>query len=375
MSRLSYAIAFTKNFEAMVEFYAEQVGLRIRRRDAQWVEFETGGATLALHEQRDVKKQGLILRFAIDDLDARRRAVESHGVKMEAEFRLPDGRAADIWDPERNLISFLEPLAPPPAGVGPALERAILNARDFGRAVSFYRGSIGLHVATESEHWVEFDTGETRLAVHHRPKGEDHPRHAEQPIALVFGTDDLSEWCETMRARGMHFVTAPVMEDFGVYAEAVDPDGRIVVFHEPPPAESLEEELAHAYEDDGAPRRVAIRKPVRKASATASMMALKPIHKEKPSRARRRRPSGTTMAVASVRGAGPEHARLRPKKTADEKKARVKPAVGRDRKAEQRSLASQRSAAARASKARPVKRASANSGRRKGGTARRGGGR
>jgi predicted enzyme related to lactoylglutathione lyase len=369
MSRLSYAIAFTKNVDAMIEFYAEQVGLRVRRRDPEWVEFETGGATLALHEQRDEKKQGLLLRFALDDLDAQRRALESRGIRMEAEFRLPNGRVADAWDPEGNLVSFLQALKPPPAGIGPVLERAIVNARDFGRAVSFYRGPLGLSVATEAENWVEFDTGDTRLTVHHRPADGDHPRHAEQPIALVFGTDDLTEWCETMRARGMHFVTAPMTEDFGVYAEAVDPDGRIVVFHEPPPAETVEEELAEAYEDDGAPRRVAMRKPLKKASATASMMALKPIHKSKPaSKGRRRRPSATTMAVASVRGAGPERARLKPKRTADEKKARVKPAIGRDRKAEMRTLTNQRSEAARASKSRPVKRASANSVRRKSGS-------
>jgi hypothetical protein len=161
---------------------------------------------------------------------------------------------------------------------------------------------MGLQRGDGDEHWVEFDTGATRLAVHHRPEDEDHPRHAEQPIALVFGSDDLTEWCEAMRRRGMHFVTAPVMEEFGVYAEAVDPDGRIVVFHEPPPPASLEEELAAAYEDDGAPQRVAIRKPLKKASTTASQMALKPVHKEKPSSARRR-PSATTMEVSKVRGA------------------------------------------------------------------------
>jgi predicted enzyme related to lactoylglutathione lyase len=208
---------------------------------------------------------------------------------MEAEFRLPNGRAADVWDPEGNLISFLEARQPLPPGSGPALGRALLNVRDFGRAVSFFRGSMGLRVVEETTHWAEFDTGETRLAVHHRPAGGDHPRHAEQPIALVFATEDLTEWCEAMRGRGLRFMTAPVMEDFGVYAEAADPDGRIVVFHEPPPPASLEEELAEEYEDEGAPRRAAIRKPLKKASATVSMMApADPQEQEKPKRRRPR---------------------------------------------------------------------------------------
>ncbi|HEY2955139.1 MAG TPA: VOC family protein [Candidatus Eisenbacteria bacterium] len=365
MSRLMYAIAFTRNFDSMKEFYTQLVGLPVRNEEPQWVEFDTGGAILALHEMRDENKQGMVLRFVTPDLDAERRAIEGRGARMEAPFRLATGRGADVWDPEGNLISLFEPQTPARPGAGPGIERVILNVRDFGRAVSFYRGPMGLAVAGEAEHWVEFDTGDARLTVHHRPADGEHPRHAEQPVAVVFGTDDLSEWCETMRGRGLHFVTAPVTEEFGVYAEAADPDGRIVVFCEPPPPVSLEEELAEAFEDDDAPQRIAIRKPVKKASATASMLAIKPSYKPKQGRPRRR-PSATTMSVVSVRGAGPERTRLKPRRTADEKKARVKPARGRLLKAEQRTIASQKTQAARVSKSRPVKRAAARTARRRG---------
>ena len=366
MSRLAYAIAFTRNFDAMRKFYQEAVGLKIRHQEPQWVEFETAGATFALHEMLDERKQGLVIRFVTDDLGAHRSALVSRGVRVENEWRFSKGRGADLWDPEGNLISNFEPVKPAPAAnSGPAIERVILNVADFGRAVAFYRSGMGFRVVTEATHWVEFDTGETRLALHHRPVGEDHPRHAEQPVAVVLGTDDVTAWCEAMRARGLHMVSAPITEEFGVYAEAADPDGRIVVFHEPPPPLSLEEELAEAYEDDATPQRAAMRKPVKEGSATGSMLALNPVHKEKPIPTRRR-PSATTMRVASVRGAGPDGARLRPKRTADEKKARVKPAIGRLKKAEQRTIASQKTEIARTSKSRPVKRASANASRRRG---------
>jgi len=365
MSRLMYAITFTRQFDAMREFYREQVGLGIRREEPQWVEFDTGGATLALHETRDEGEQGIALRFEIDDLEARRRALEARGVPPCVPLEVTLGRLADLRDPEGNLLQLFEPRHAAPAGDGPEIERVILNVRDFARAVSFYRGSMGFHLAAEAPHWVEFDTGETRLAVHHRPADGEHPRHAEQPIALVFATDDLTAWCEAMRGRGLRFVTAPVMEEFGVYAEAADPDGRIVVFREPPPPASLEEELAEAFEDDDAPQRAAFRKPVKKGSATVSMMALKPAYKPKAA-PKRRRLSATTMRVSSVRGAGPERTRLRPKKTGDEKKARAKPAIGRDKKAEMRTIALHKSSVARASKSRPVKRASANTTRRRG---------
>ena len=196
MSRLMYAIAFTKNFDSMREFYEKHVGLRIRNQERQWVEFDTSGAVLALHDMPDDRKQGLVLRFETADLDAERRALAGHGVHLEGEFRLAMGRLADVWDPEGNLLSICQPERPAAEGKGPTIERVILNARDFGRAVAFYRGSMRFPVTEEAPHWVEFDTGDTRLAVHHRPAGGDQPRHAEQPIAVVFATDDLTDWCE-----------------------------------------------------------------------------------------------------------------------------------------------------------------------------------
>jgi predicted enzyme related to lactoylglutathione lyase len=378
MSRLSYAIAFTRNFGSMREFYEHKVGLRVRAAEPQWVEFETGGAILALHEMADERKQGLVLRFVTPDLDGLRRDLAGRGVRFEGEWRFAKGRGDDVWDPEGTLLSMVQPVKPVSPAAGPAIERVVLNARDFGRAVSFYRAAMGFRVAFEGPHWVEFDTGETRIAVHHRPGGMDHPRHAGQPLVLMFGTDDLASWTEEMRERGLHFTTAPVTEEFGVYAEATDPDGRIVVFREPPPAPSLEDELAEAYEDDATPHHVGMRKPVKKGSATVSMMALKPTYRAKEPSGRRR-PSATTTSVASVRGAGPDRTRLKPRRTADEKKAKVKPALGRLKKAELRTISSHRTEVARTSKSRPVKRASANTARRRatgrGTTAGRSGGR
>src|SRR5207244_11856078 len=177
------------------------------------------------------------------------------GARREDEFRLPNGRAADVRDPDENMISILEPQRAVEAGEGPAIERVILNVRDFGRAVAFYRGAMGLRVLEEAEHWAEFDTGETRLAVHQRLGGANHPRHAEQPITVAFGSDDLAAWCDDMRARDLRFMTAPVMEELGLYAEATDPDGRIVGRRHPPLLPSREHEVAAAYETGAPPRR------------------------------------------------------------------------------------------------------------------------
>jgi predicted enzyme related to lactoylglutathione lyase len=364
MSRLLYTIVFTRNFDAMRLFYRERVGFSIRNEQPRWVAFDTAGASLALLDMPDERKQGIALRFEARDLDSELRAVESRGARRFGDvISFAAGRLADFWDPAGNLVQLFEPVGPDPSGSGPAMDRVILNVREFAPTVAFYRDRMGFHVVADAPGWVEFDAGGTRLAVHHRATGDDHPRHAEQPIACSFEASDLTAWCEAMRARGLQLATAPVEEDFGTYAEAIDPDGRVVVFRETPAAATLEEELAEPFEDDGIPQRAAFRKPVKKGSRAVSMVVNRPSYKSK-GPAKRRRPSGTTRSVVSVRGAGPDHARLRPKKTADEKKARVKPGMGRLRKAEQRSSTRRKSAAASASKSRPVKRASANAARR-----------
>jgi predicted enzyme related to lactoylglutathione lyase len=362
MSRLMYVIVFTSNFDAMREFYEEGVGLRIRHREPEWIEFDTAGAVLALHEMSDTDKPGIDLRFEAAELESVMRGLEARGVKIGGRVvTSPKGRVADVWDPEGNLLSLFEPAVPAPSGAGPLLGSVILHPRDYIRAASFYRDRMGFRVAEDASGGLWFDTGGTRLAVNRPAAGADRPRHAEEPVTFAFETDDLTAWAEAMRGRGIHFLTAPVLEDSGVYAEIVDPDGRVVVLREEPSPASLEERLAEPFEDE-APRRIAIRKPIKKGSAAVSQLMLKPNYKPK-EEPKRRRPSATTRSVVSVRGAGPDHARLRPKKTADEKKARAKPAIGRLKKAERATFASQKRAVASASKGRPVKRASANGGR------------
>ncbi len=150
MSRLMYAIEFTGQFDAMREFYSERVGLRIRHEEPRWVEFDTAGAILALHEMRDEARQGVALRFETDE--AGRRAMEARGAPPCVPVEATQGRFADLRDPEGNLLQLIEPRRPGPAGDGPRIERVILNVHDFPRAVSFYRGPMGFRMAAETEH-------------------------------------------------------------------------------------------------------------------------------------------------------------------------------------------------------------------------------
>jgi hypothetical protein len=147
-----------------------------------------------------------------------------------------------------------------------------------------------------------------------------------------------------------------------LFADTTDPDGNEITFREPPASPAIEEQLAEAFENDEVPQHVAIRKPVKKGARAVSRVAVKPEYHDAGA------PKQTTRAKAakrkvvrasSTRGAGPAGTRLKPKRAADPKRARNRPAVGRLKKAERRTLAQKKVAVARASKAKPVKRAAA----------------
>jgi predicted enzyme related to lactoylglutathione lyase len=273
----------------------------------------------------------------------------------------PYGTTVQFRDPEGNLVA-LRAGGDRPGDSGPVIGTVVVNVQDLDQAVAFYRDRLGLATSYVSPHWVEFEAGETRLAVHKRPAGLHHPLHAGQKIAFCLETLDLDSWVEEVRAREVDFATPPIEQDFGLYAEALDPDGNVVVFRETAPPGTFEEELAEPYDEDVPTHQVAMRKPVKKGSKAISRLAVRPDYHEAKKTVRKPL-SATTRAVSSTRGAGPDHARLKPKRTADERKAKAKPAIGRLKKAERNSAAHQRSDRATASKSRPVKQGSAGRGR------------
>jgi hypothetical protein len=208
--------------------------------------------------------------------------------------------------------------------------------------------------------WLEFDAGSLRLTLRPRVDGASR-EHQAQSLTVGFEVDDLMSWVDGARARGVHFFTAPIDDDQGLLSEAIDPDGNVIIFREPVAAPALEEQLAEAFEDDGTPQRAAIRKPVKKGARAVSRVAVRPEYKseELEKKPRPKPMKKRSVRVSSTRGAGPEGTRLKPKRIADPKRARNRPAVGRLKKAELRTASRKKGAEARASKAKPVKHAAA----------------
>lgn len=98
---------------------------------------------------------------------------------------------------------------------------AIKFVSNMDRAVAFYRDSMGLTLKFASPGWSEFETGETKLAL--------HPASATNPagtIELGFAVSDLQTFYDEKKRAGVRFTMAPTKQDFGaVLAQFEDSEG------------------------------------------------------------------------------------------------------------------------------------------------------
>jgi len=363
MRRLTYVVIFTERFEEMRAFYGRQIGLAPASAGGDdWMAYDTGGARIALHRATERRKPGMLLRFESEDLDADVASLAARGIEFQGAPRdYPWGRMAEFDDPEGNGVG-VQHSRDPHDGHGVEVDRVVLSCEHFAETTRWYREKLGLAPTVESDHWAEFDTGDTHLALHPR-RDVEHPPHTEQQVTVVLGSSDLMEWVEGMRERDVHFATAPIEEDFGLYAEATDPDGYVVVFREPSPPMSLEEELAAAFEEDDAPHQVAIRKPPQKPSRASGLIAGLQRRSRREAEAQRRERAAAQaeesvarkLDVVAPRGTGAAGARQKPKTLTDPKRAKAKPAIGSLKAAGREATAAKQRSVARRSKTAPLK--------------------
>lgn len=390
MNRLLYVITFTSAMERMKSFYAETMGFEVVADSPYWVSFGTGGASLALMAIHPNQKREFELCIESGDIEADVRALKSRGVQFMDEVKSEAfGRVTHFRDPENNLLSLLQPPSPAPVSRGPALNTIVLNCRDVAAMRTWYRERLRLTVIVDSPWWVEFDAGETHIALHPLVDHAVLETHHAEPVTLGFASSDLDGWVEELKVRGVEFADDITDRGFGRFAEAEDPDGNMLVLRDSPPP-TLEEKLAEEYETGDEPHQEAIRRTVTKNAKAVSRVAVKPEYHEtrksgarpaaEPARVitngagerpnlRRTKAAGVAAARAglravptrsepSVRGEGRDHARLKPLHSSDPERARTKPAVGHQKKATKRALERQRDAVAAVSRMKPVKRAS-----------------
>jgi predicted enzyme related to lactoylglutathione lyase len=100
------------------------------------------------------------------------------------------------------------------------LNYAIKFVSDMDAAVAFYRDTIGLKLGFQSPFWSEFETGETKLALH--PASPENPAGTVQ---LGFGTDDVDAFCGRVAAGGFEISSPPADMHGTRIARFRDPDG------------------------------------------------------------------------------------------------------------------------------------------------------
>ncbi len=364
MRHLISVIHFTGRFDDMRAFYEEGLALPVRRTEKGWVEFDTAGAAIALHRMDDLARQGTVLRFFAEDLDAALAELRDRGLDADGDvLEFPQGRIARFRDADDNLLDLCEPKNPVPSGAGPPLDTLIVNVTDMVTATAFYRDRFGLPVLLQSPWWTELDTGATKLSLHPRVAPTDELRHNAQPIVLGFEVPALEEVGRDLKERGVEFSGGPVDQRYGRFAEVTDPDGNVVLFRRSEPRAPLdpnlvdEEQIAESYEDES-PHHAAMRKPLKKNAKATSKVALKPEYKPK------RRASAGAAAPRRKKPAPPR-----------ERTKIVKPGVasGQMHEAQKRSDEARKSVIAAEARRKPVKRrAPARAGGRRNAPARSG---
>ena len=116
ISSLAYLIMPVKDAQASMPFYRDTLGLKVSNDDGVWVEFQTGGCTLALHSDSSLAPatvHGALPVFNVDDFNGTIELLKSAGVKIQngpKEVCEVDaeqvGMSFEIQDPDGNFLSI-----------------------------------------------------------------------------------------------------------------------------------------------------------------------------------------------------------------------------------------------------------------------------
>lgn len=113
--RLSYAIVLVSDMARAVTFYRDVVGLPLRFESPSWTEFNTEGATLALHASQTGPKRDPEQHWAgqcrpglsVPDLDQFHQRMIEHNVPcLQAPKETFGARIAQYVDPDGLAISI-----------------------------------------------------------------------------------------------------------------------------------------------------------------------------------------------------------------------------------------------------------------------------
>lgn len=242
MGRLHSILLLSPDIARQRAWYGAQLGLTpvsAAEPDA----FATRGATLALVASDTA---AIELVIAVAGLAARVAAIRARGADVD---HTAGETEASLTDPDGNRLRLVED-AGAPGGKWPVLSHVIVNTHDLARAGHFYRDALGLKLADDTGAFLEMESGDCRLLLHDASDTLGIALHADQRVTFALSDDDLDQWAEELRERGVSFATAPMDEELGRMAEVEDADGWFVVLRGPGTELGREEDLAAEYADE-----------------------------------------------------------------------------------------------------------------------------
>ncbi len=118
--RIGSVILLVDDLERSAQFYKDTIGLKLKVKTTDWVEFFEKGTTLALHPRKRRRKDvdddddrdghpNVLVGFMVADLDQVVKDLRAKDVRFFKEPTAePFGKHAIILDPDDHLISIAE---------------------------------------------------------------------------------------------------------------------------------------------------------------------------------------------------------------------------------------------------------------------------
>ena len=115
--KIGSIILLVEDMERSTHFYKDTLGLQLKVKTSDWIEFFEKGTTLALHpkkrkgidEKNDRHPNNILVGFMVSDLDQVVKDLKAKNVRFFKEPKSePFGKHAIILDPDHHLISIAE---------------------------------------------------------------------------------------------------------------------------------------------------------------------------------------------------------------------------------------------------------------------------
>ena len=110
ISRLSYLFIWAQDFEEMLRFYRDVLGLTPYYYEAGELAFmDAGGTAVALYAGRQTavsQETHWLMAFDVPDLETAVATLTAHGVNVSPIAEIPSGRYAKFCDPEGNQLEI-----------------------------------------------------------------------------------------------------------------------------------------------------------------------------------------------------------------------------------------------------------------------------